>query len=137
MSIQLTNQCAAPELTTDFVKKVYAQTGKQVRYPKAFAVSIVMVSDREMKKLNTHYRHVNEVTDVLSFPYEDEGGEVVIDYSQAKRQAKSKQTSVQHELSWLLIHGILHVLGYDHETAHDAKIMRPLERTILATIWSH
>lgn len=135
MPIQLTKQCVAPELTKVFVDRIFMSTGRHVRYPKAFTISVVAVGDVEMKKMNNQYRQVNEVTDVLSFPYEEQGGEVVIDYAQAKRQANSKQTSITHELSWLLIHGILHVLGYDHETTQDAQVMRPLERTILQAIW--
>lgn len=84
-----------------------------------------------MKQLNEQYRGVKAVTDVLSFPYDEHCGEIVICYPQAVMQAAQKQSSTAHELAWLLIHGILHLLKYDHETAADAKIMRPLERKIL------
>lgn len=135
MQIQLTKtKVKAPLLTTNFVKRVFKSIQQQVRYPDGFIVSVVAVGRPAMKALNAQYRSVDSVTDVLSFPYDEASGEVVICYPQALEQASQKQSLPQTELAWLLIHGILHVLGYDHETAVDAKIMRPLERKILDTL---
>ncbi len=132
MPIQLTKtKVEAPLLTPIFVEHIFEQTRKYVRYPKNFTISVVAVGNSTMRSLNKKYRSVDSVTDVLSFPYDTASGEVVICYPQAITQAHQKQTPVHTELAWLLIHGILHVLGYDHETATDAKIMRPLERKIL------
>ena len=97
-------------------------------------MSVVVVGDAEMKGLNQRYRQQASVTDVLSFPYGHDGGEIVLCYSQAKRQAKLKQDSLRREVSWLLIHGLLHLLGYDHERTRDAQVMRPLEQKILAYV---
>ncbi len=133
MKILLTHKARAPRLTQSSVQKVLRAVGKEVQLPKDFSVSIVTVGDAEMQKLNKQYRNIDAVTDVLSFPYDDDilTGEIVLCYPQALRQAKYKQAPIDRELAWLTTHGILHVLGYDHEIAADAKIMRPLERLIL------
>lgn len=143
MSVQLVKQCVAPQLTPALLQRVYRSVHSEIHFPKKFEVNVIAVTDAAMQKLNNTYRKVNEVTDVLSFPYDasgneangNEAGEIVIDYQQARRQAQSKQQPLSHELSWLLIHGLLHIRGYDHETAKDAKIMRPLERTLLKQLW--
>lgn len=135
MPIQLTNtKVKAPLLTPAFVEHIFERTRQYVQYPKGFTLSVVVVGRSAMQALNKEYRSEDSVTDVLSFPYDAASGEIVICYPQAVAQAKQKQAPVNTELAWLLIHGILHVLGYDHETAEDAKIMRPLERTILSHV---
>ena len=79
-------------------------------------VSIAFVSDSEIKKLNKQYRHKNEVTDVLSFDGEgDFFGEILIDYAQIKRQAKESSKEIDEELVFILVHGLLHLVGYDDE----------------------
>ena len=80
-------------------------------------ISIAILSSAEIKKLNKIYRQKNKVTDVLSFNLDDEQilGEIVICLDQAKKQAKEKKTSLQAELKLLVVHGTLHLLGYDHE----------------------
>ena len=136
-AIQITSKISAPAVTPQLVQTVFTEVGKAVKYPPKFEVSVVVVSDAEMQQLNHQYRGVDDATDVLSFPYQDAeiAGEIVLCYDQAKRQADAKQVRLRKELQWLLVHGILHVMGYDHETATDAKVMRPLERTILAKLW--
>lgn len=78
------------------------------------------VSDREMRQLNRVYRHQDATTDVLSFPGErtPDGlhlGDVLISVPTARRQAKSHEHSIGRELKVLILHGLLHCLGYDHE----------------------
>ena len=80
-------------------------------------ISISLLTPAEIKKLNKVYRHKNKVTDVLSFTLADKVllGEVLICVEQAKKQAKIKGHNLKKELQILTIHGILHLLGYDHE----------------------
>lgn len=131
MPIQLSNRVKSPGFSQQFGQHVFAIARKHVTFPKSFSLSVVAVGDSAMRKLNHKYRSVDKVTDVLSFPYDENHGEIVICYPQAVRQAINKQVPLKTELAWLLIHGILHILGYDHEKPTDAKIMRPLEKTIL------
>jgi probable rRNA maturation factor len=102
-------------------------------------LSLALVGDREMRPLNAKYRKKNKTTDVLSFPADaamrsEAGllGDVIISIEQAKRQARERKTSLKIELVTLLIHGILHLLGYDHERSQrQAKIMARLEQKLL------
>lgn len=102
-------------------------------------VAVSFVDDAEIKRLNRMYRHKDQVTDVLAFPagakiteidQEHLLGDVLIDYAQAVRQAEAED--IELELVDLLIHGILHLMGFDHIKAEDAQIMFPLQDTIIA-----
>lgn len=130
-STELVKKVRANGLTSALLKRLVRQASRYVRFPHQSAVTVVVVGDREMRRLNKHYRAIPTVTDVLSFAYSPTSADIIICYPQAKRQAKKKQQSVQQECALLITHGILHWLGFDHETAAEAKVMRPLERKIL------
>lgn len=86
-------------------------------------VSVVLAGDKKVKTLNKIYRHKNKVTDVLSFGGcgdSDFLGEIVICLPQARRQAKKCGAPVKAELTRLLIHGLLHLAGYDHDKSRSA-----------------
>jgi len=78
-----------------------------------FAVSVAIVTDTAMARMNETYRGKSGPTDVLSFP---ELNEIIIDYAQIRRQAKELQTSPEKELLFILVHGLLHLIGYDDQT---------------------
>jgi probable rRNA maturation factor len=88
-------------------------------------LSIAMVSDRRMRALNRQFRGKDAVTDVLSFPSDERGflGDVVIAAGVADKQAKAAGHTVQTEVRVLALHGLLHLLGYDHES-DDGKMAR-------------
>jgi len=81
-------------------------------------VSVALVSDARMRALNRQYRRQDKATDVLSFVADAPLGDIVIAAGVARRQAKEAGHSYQAELRVLALHGLLHLLGYDH---HDAK----------------
>ena len=96
-------------------------------------VSIVFVGDILMRRLNKKFRNKDRVTDVLSFRDSDSSikqtgylGEIIIDYQQIKRQAKQRKHSIQTELVYILVHGLLHLVGYDDKTERQAKKMHSL-----------
>ncbi len=101
-------------------------------------LSIALVGNSQIQELNARYRQKNEPTDVLSFasgeplfPHIEMLGDVVISVEQARKQARKKKWSLEQELEILLIHGILHLLGYDHERSQsEAKIMRAMEKKL-------
>jgi len=118
-------------------------------------LSLVLVSDQRMRSLNRRYRKQDRTTDVLAFPMEKMGtmdqkgtgtirkwsqspfllGDVVIAMPTAKRQAAALGHSLRNELTRLLVHGLLHLLGYDHERGErDAAIMTRKERAVLRAI---
>jgi len=104
-------------------QRVLSQTGK----PDA-AITVVFVRDRVIRDLNRQFREVDSATDVLSFPGEDESdstngfperdflGDIVISTDTATRQATESGLSIERELKELVIHGVLHLCGYDHQT---------------------
>ena len=96
--------------------------------PESF--SAVLVSDRRIRELNRRYRKRSAVTDVLSFSLRENGylGEVVISAPTARRQARHYRHRVEEEVKLLLLHGVLHLLGYDHET--DRGQMARREHTL-------
>jgi probable rRNA maturation factor len=96
-------------------------------------VSIVFVCAKEIRKLNRAYRGKDKETDVLSFLLDKEGtlGEILICYEVARRQAFSVGHGVKKEMIFLIVHGILHLLGFDHESPVDAKKMFALQNAIL------
>jgi probable rRNA maturation factor len=96
-------------------------------------VSILFCGDRRMRTLNRRYRRKDRPTDVLSFPSNDGLlGDIVISVPYAARQAKRRGESTAREIDRLLLHGFLHLLGYDHETdegemdALEAKLKKRL-----------
>jgi probable rRNA maturation factor len=107
-------------------------------------LSLVLCSDPFIHRLNQQHRGVDAPTDVLSFPMRDEGdpndedpvlGDVVISVHKAARQAAEHGHALEHELRVLLVHGFLHLLGYDHETGEeDAAEMRAAEGRLLAVL---
>lgn len=82
-------------------------------------IELILCDDEYIKEINTKFRNKNETTDVLSFPYEDIEhtplGSVIINLNLAQKISKKLNHSLEDELSLLLIHAILHLLGYDHE----------------------
>ena len=112
-----------------------------------YEVSLVFTDSETVRRLNRDYRGVDEPTDVLafcmlsqneadsSFALPPDGvtrlGEVIISYPQAVEQASEQGHSSERELALLIIHGILHLLGYDHEEAEEESKMRTRERELL------
>jgi probable rRNA maturation factor len=113
--------------------------------PAAVELSVALVGDDEMAHLNEQYRGIVGPTDVLSFGCDDPCpaasdepiaiGDVIIAPDVARRQAAELGTTVEDELDLLLVHGILHLLGYDHESDADAVAMQARERVLLDA-WS-
>lgn len=94
--------------------------------------TIAFVSDRQIKELNRKFRDIDKATDVLSFPAGDETsgetanlGDIAISLERAAIQAKENQLTLDEEIAQLILHGLLHLCGYDHET--DKGEMNRLE----------
>jgi probable rRNA maturation factor len=99
-------------------------------------ISLSFVSPEAMKSLNNRYRAVNAVTDVLSFPQGDEVllGDIVICTERATEQAEEYGHGKERELVYLFVHGLLHLLGFDHETEDDRRAMRAAEETAMEKV---
>ena len=96
-------------------------------------VELVFVNDDEMRKINHEHRGIDKATDVLSFPYEQVSGglmgSVVISTDTASRVASELGHSIEREIALLFLHGVLHILGYDHEI--DGGQMRQKEKEVI------
>ena len=125
-------------------KVAFERLGVAVNYE----VDCSLVDEEEIHNINREYRQVDRVTDVISFAFNDDEnereiamanpeiphmlGEIFICVPRALEQAKEIGNSDERELSFLFVHGLLHLLGYDHMKEEDAKIMFPLQEEILA-----
>lgn len=142
--------------THKLLKKVAKKALKMLgQKPRVLDVCVNFVYDNEMREVNNRMREINEATDVLSFPnlndvynkkitkkaFESDIspdtkriflGDVVINLDRAKSQAQEYGHSIQRELSYLLVHSILHLLGYDHYDELDKNLMRAQEERVLA-----
>ena len=109
-----------------------------------YELSIVIVDDKEITRLNRQYFHRNRPTNVISFPMAAEDpaslhsrilGDVVISAETAKREAEEAGGKAKDEILFLLIHGILHLAGYDHEgTADERKKMEAKEKELFSLL---
>ncbi len=120
-------------------------------------IGILFVNDRRIREMNRHYRGIDRVTDVLSFSQLEEMaespgqgrmlgvsgmtdvpvpfGDIIIGLHQARRQAKEYGLTLSVEISRLLVHGLLHLIGYDHEKGGpQARTMRAKERELLGVL---
>ena len=111
-------------------------------------ITITFTTPEDIRKINKKYRKIDKATDVLSFPmfekdeldekikngdfpYEDVLGDVIISIEKVREQAEEYGHSFERELSYMLVHGFYHLMGYDHIEEEDKKIMRPKEEKIL------
>jgi probable rRNA maturation factor len=128
-------------------RKIVRQVLKAEEASPPYEVSLVFTDSKKVRQLNRDYRGVDQPTDVLAFymhqhtgsdcsftlpPYGvTHLGDVVISCPQALAQAKEQGHSAQRELALLVIHGVLHLLDYDHEELREAKKMRAREKELL------
>jgi probable rRNA maturation factor len=146
-----------------FLEKAAEKTLKIAGVKKKAEISLVIVSNKRIKELNKKYRGIDQATDVLSFsqmetPLKNSKakpelqnpkmefieppdkilhlGEIFISYQKAKTQAIQHQQIIQKEITFLFIHGILHLLGYGHTGKNEAKEMQKLEEKILFSLFN-
>jgi len=100
-------------------------------------LTLLLTSDNQLRALNRSFRGKDKPTNVLSFPSAgDDGylGDVAIAYGVAAREAKASGRKTADHAMHLAVHGVLHLLGYDHMTPHQARRMEPKEVRILAKL---
>ena len=114
-----------PERWRTFSEKALSTIGEE-----SCDATIAFVSDRQIKELNRRFRGINKATDVLSFPAHDELqrsdanlGDIAISLERATTQARENRMTLENEISQLILHGLLHLCGYDHE-ADDGEMNR-------------
>ena len=129
------------------IQNVYLTAQQELQLPDNLEVNLVMVEPDTIREMNKTYREVDRVTDVLSFPMLDDIddlqnepdavfglvdiGDIYICKQRAMEQAKEYNHSLKRELCFLALHGLLHLLGYDHIEKKDEEVMFPLQDKIL------
>ena len=123
-----------------YLQKVIKHALKMLKVNNA-VFSVIFISDEEMHEMNSKYRGIDRTTDVLSFAFEDSDpisidgirvlGDIYISIPKMKEQAIEYGHDEKRELSFLTIHGLLHLLGYDHMTKEDEEVMFGLQEAIL------
>lgn len=135
------------EISHQIVNSVLNQVAEVFELSKQTEVSVMFTDDESIRKLNFEYRDKDAATDVLSFalnegdepdivdgPEEMLLGDIIISLETASRQAEEYGHSMDRELAYLLVHGMLHLLGYDHMTEEDRTEMRFEEERILSKL---
>ncbi len=124
-----------------FLKKVASRVLDYEKVHEDKEVSMVLVDNKTIKELNEKFRGISEVTDVLAFPLGGEFvstksllGEIAISVERAKEAAREGGHQLKEELALLVVHGILHLLGYADEKKRDQEIMRDKEGKILESL---
>jgi probable rRNA maturation factor len=110
-------------------------------------LTVTLVDDDEIREINRRHRDIDRPTDVLSFPLVDDAngfalppgaprelGDVVVSYPRTLVQAAEYGHSVQRELAYLVVHGVLHIMGHDHELPAEQAVMRAREEAALAVV---
>lgn len=125
-------------------KNILNETLKQLNINDKVELSLIVVSNTTIAKINEKYRHKIGPTDVISFALEENEeidlnlltgfrilGDIFISYEQAMIQAQTYEHSLRRELAFLFVHGLLHLLGYDHQIEAEEKVMFQLQNQIL------
>ena len=121
------------------LKKISLKVLKALGAPKDSELSVTFIHDKQMRELNREYRNIDRTTDVLSFP-QGEGpggtllGDIIISIETSLRNSRRYGTAHEEEIKKLLVHGILHLLGYDHKKKREREEMREKEREILKSL---
>ena len=153
----------AGQISTPWLRKVASHALDQVLPGETCQLGLVIADDDTVRRLNRDYRGLDQVTDVLAFStfhqghWEGEGeppaqaddvafvlppqeprhlGEVIISYPQVVRQATPEPSGVEHEIALLVVHGVLHLVGFDHGDPPEEAVMQAKERETLSGIFS-
>ena len=97
---------------------------------------VSLISDVDMRELNRRYRQIDATTDVLCFPQKSDAtpdllGDIVISYQTALRHSRKLEITVEEELRLLIVHAVLHLLGFDHKKKKERETMREKEKEVL------
>lgn len=142
MKIYIDNRQEKIELRDDIYDKI-EEVSKTILMDelasKDYEISISFVDNEEIRALNREYRSIDKVTDVLSFPMDQDFdipgivllGDIIISLERAKEQAKEFSHSFEREIFYLLVHSLYHLLGYDHIEEQDEREMREKEKSMM------
>ncbi len=141
MKLELLRRGETSPPSDAFIHDLARETGAALKLSPDRLVSLLLTTDDEISVLNARYREVSGPTDVLSFSQlEGEGpetsilGDIVISIERCALQARARDVSLEGEFAWLFVHGVLHLLGYDHAEAEDAAFMQKRAEEVWAEL---
>jgi len=142
ISISCTQWTEVLPAAQNFARQAVTAAWRHAGEPVAAEISVVLADDAMIRELNRRFRHQDSATNVLAFPAEDGGahgaprmlGDIVLARATIVGEARRQGKSVEDHLQHLCVHGVLHLLGHDHQTAKDAAAMEATEVEILATL---
>ena len=148
MTVFITNEQAKIEIPAEWEEKINQVAAiclREEQLPEDIDVDLFFVDNEAIREMNLEYRDKDSATDVLSFPmYEPDEeiddeeevllGDIVISLERAQEQCEEYGHSLEREVMYLLVHGLLHLAGYDHMEEEDKKVMRAQEEKLLAQI---
>jgi len=120
------------------LKKLTSLILRKLEIPNNKELCITFVNDDSMRKINEDYRNINRTTDVLAFPQDGPDssllGDIIISIETAVRRSNMHNMKLQDEITILIIHGVLHLLGYNHKRKTEAREMREKESELFSYI---
>ena len=127
------------------VKKAISEVLKEMDFKKKYYLSILLTNNNGIKRINNKYRKINKSTNVLSFPQNDERfitkktskiilGDIVISLEKIIKESKLQKKQSSDHLTHMVIHSILHLLGFNHEKLKDFEIMKKKEISVLSKL---
>ena len=143
MEILIKNQQKIIKLNQKKIEGIIKKVLQYLKVDEKTEISVLFTDDEFIRSLNNKYRGIDKPTDVLSFNLQEGAikspevesdkllGDIIISVETAQRQANNLNHSIEKELTILLIHGLLHLTGYDHDKGKDYKIMRGKESEML------
>ena len=148
MTVFITNEQDKIEIPAGWEEKINQVAAiclREEQLPEDVEVDLLFVDNEAIREMNLEYRDKDSATDVLSFPmYEPDEeiddeeevllGDIVISLERAQEQCEEYGHSLEREVMYLLVHGLLHLAGYDHIEEEDKKVMRAQEEKLLAQI---
>lgn len=102
-----------------YIPGAFLSTIKNTILKKKYDLSVSFVSEKEMQKINRENRNIDKPTDILSFPLDEDVGEIFINLKQAEKKAKIFEISAEDYLKYVFVHGMIHLLGHDHGDKMD------------------
>lgn len=143
MALLINNEVNIEDDFQDIFNSVVKKTMKKLKKQNEYDMSVSFVDDKTIRTINRDYRNIDKITDVISFAMLDNEdlvvhdnsnldlGDIFISVDTAKKQAKDLDQSLNREIMFLFIHGLLHLLGYDHKDIESEKTMFKLQKEIL------
>ncbi len=128
-------------LTKKYIENVWKALWEVTKMEQGGGINIIIVSPAEIASLNETYRGKEGPTDILTFPYRDSvnkatdiAGEIYLCLEKIQYYAEERGTSYEEQLKYIIVHGLVHMMGYDHETEKESKEMEKIEKRILALL---